>query len=136
MFGIIDENKKFILVDENRDILRATALILLKQTENGFVPMFDKNSVDEAIKEYSESDIEIAYNNDKYLKGFSLKPTNDYQSMKREKAYIAEVDPITTHIIRLRDMEQTKEVVEKINKLITERDIKVAEIKEKFPYTE
>jgi len=136
MFGIIDDDKKFILIDENRDVLRATALILLKQTEDGLVPMFDENSVDEAIKEYSENDIETAYDNDKYLKGFTPKPKNDYQSMKREKAYVAEVDPITAHIIRLRDMEQTKEVVEKINELVAERDIKVAKIKEKIPYAE
>ena len=70
MFGIVDENKKFILLDENREILRTTALMLAKETESGFVPMFDEENVDENIVEYSESDIETSPNGDKYLVGF------------------------------------------------------------------
>ena len=154
MFGIIEENKKFILLDSDHDRLRATALMLAKEetvivedfdedgkqigghTEKRFVPMFDESTVDEAIKEYADEDIETAYNGDKYLKGFAPKPSNEYQSKQREMAYTAEVDPITAHIQRLRDKEQTEEVVAQIAELIAERDAKVEEIKARFPYDE
>ena len=66
MFGIIDENKKFILLDENRETLRRTALMLAKQTENGFVLMFNEDTIDEAITEYADDNIETAYNGEKY----------------------------------------------------------------------
>lgn len=154
MFGIIEENKKFILADDDREKLRATALMLAKETtavvqdfdedgnptdghtETKYVPMFDEDTVDEAIKEYADEDIETAYNGDKYLKGFAPKPSNEYQSKQREQAYIAEVDPITAHISRLKDETQTSDVVAEIEKLKIERDAKRAEIKERFPYAE
>lgn len=66
MFGIIDENKKFILLDENRDKLRATALLLVKYVNENFVAMFDQNTVVNAIKEYLESEIDILQNADAY----------------------------------------------------------------------
>ena len=152
MFGIIDENKKFILLDSGHDKLRATALILAKEetvvvedfdedgnkigehNETHYVPMFNEDTVDEAIKEYADEDIETAYTGDKYLKGFMPKPSNEYQSKQRELAYTAEVDKITAHIQRLRDKEQTEEVVAQIAELIAERDAKVEEIKARFPY--
>ena len=154
MFGIIDDNKKFILLDSDHDRLRATALMLAKEETlevdevsiNGeiikkqgdahWVPMFDEDTVDEAIKEYADNDIETAYTGDKYLKGFAPKPSNEYQSKQREMAYTAEVDKITAHIQRLRDKEQTEEVVAQIAELIAERDTKVEEIKARFPYDE
>lgn len=63
-------------------------------------------------------------------------PTDEEIRQMREKAYEADVDPITAHIQRLRDMEQTEEVKAEIAELIAERDIKVAEIKERYPYNE
>lgn len=154
MFGIIDESKKFILLDSDHDKLRTTALMLAKEveetvidynedgnvigehTEKRYVPMFDEDTVDEAIKEYEESDIETAYNGEKYLKGYAPKPSDEYQSERRAEAYTLEVDPITAHINRLRDKEQTEEVIAEIAKLIAERDAKVEEIKARYPYSE
>lgn len=151
-YGIIDENNKFLLLDIDRERLRLTALMMNKEidvivpeydeegeqtgehTEKRFVPMFDEDTVDEAIKEYADEDIEIVYTGEKYLKGFAPKPSNEYQSKQREMAYTAEVDPITAHIQRLRDKEQTEEVVVQIAELIAERDAKVEEIKARFPY--
>ena len=52
----------------------------------------------------------------------------------REEAYRAEVDPITCHINRLKDEEQTPEVIAEIASLVEERKAKVEEIKRKFPY--
>lgn len=136
MFGIIDENKKFILLDSDRETLRTTALMLTKQTEDGFVPMFDEDTVDEAIKEYTEDDIETAYNGEKYVKGYTPAIDNEYQSKMREKAYVAETDPIQTHIDRLKDKEQTPEIIAEIEALRIERDEKIAAIKERYPYAE
>ena len=141
MFGIIDDNKKFILLDSDHDKLRATALMLAKETTGGhtetkYVPVFDESTVDEAIKEYADADIETAYTGDKYLKGFAPKPSNEYQSKQREQAYISEADPITAHISRLKDETQTPDVVAEIAELIAERDAKVEEIKARYPYSE
>lgn len=52
----------------------------------------------------------------------------------REQAYTKEVDGITAHIQRLRDKEQTPEIVAEIEQLIAERDAKVEEIKQRYPY--
>lgn len=151
MFGIIDDNKKFILLDSDHDKLRATALMLAKEieevvpdydedgkqigehTEKRFVPMFDEETVDEAIIEYADEDIETAYNGDKYVKGYAPAIDNEYQSKMREKAYEDEVDPITAHIQRLRD--DDPESVE-IAELIAERTAKREEIKARYPYAE
>ena len=63
-----------------------------------------------------------------------LPPTKEEQRKARANAYQAEVDPITSHIQRLRDAEQTEEIVAEIADLIAERDAKVEEIKERYPY--
>ena len=149
MFGIIDENKKFILLDSDHDKLRGTALMLAKKEvyteemcigdecieveKERFVPMFNEDTVDEAIKEYDESEIETAYTGDSYIKGYAPQPTKEEQSERRAAAYLAEVDPITAHIQRLRDDDPESE---EIAELITERSEKVAEIKERYPYPE
>lgn len=153
MFGIIDDNKKFILLDSDHDKLRATALMLAKEetvvvedldedgnkigehTEIKFVPMFDEDTVDEAIKEYDESEIEKSYDGcSSYLKGYAPLPSNEYQSSQREKAYEAETDPIQTHIDRLKDKEQTPEIIAEIEALRIERDEKIDAIKARYPY--
>lgn len=63
-------------------------------------------------------------------------PSDEEIRQMRERAYTQEVDPITAHIQRLRDMEQTEEVKAEIAELVAERDIKVQEIKERYPYNE
>lgn len=154
MFGIIDDNKKFILLDSDHDKLRATALMLAKEetvvvedldedgnkigehSETHYVPMFDEDTVDEAIAEYADADIETAYNGDKYVAGYAPAIDNEYQSKQREKAYEAETDPIQTHIDRLKDKEQTPEIIAEIEALRIERDEKIATIKERYPYAE
>lgn len=61
-------------------------------------------------------------------------PTDEEIRQMRERAYTQDVDPITAHIQRLRDKEQTEEVKAEIAELIAERDVKVDEIKERYPY--
>lgn len=63
-------------------------------------------------------------------------PTKEEQSKNREWAYVSEVDGITAHIDRLKDEEQTPEVVAEIEALKAERAEKVAAIKERYPYPE
>ena len=63
-------------------------------------------------------------------------PTEEEQRQKREEAYTLEVDPITCHIDRLKDKEQTEEVIAEIEALKQERDEKVEEIKRRYPYNE
>lgn len=63
-----------------------------------------------------------------------LPPTKEEQRENRARAYQTEVDPITSHIQRLRDMEQTEEIIAEIEQLKLERDAKVEEIKARYPY--
>ena len=87
----------------------------------------------------TEQDVEQAYDGNWYLKGYAPDkplPTDEEQKENRARAYQAEVDPITSHIQRLRDEEQTEETIAKINELIEERNAKVEEIKERYPYME
>ena len=52
----------------------------------------------------------------------------------REQAYIQKVYNITCHINRLKDEEQTADVIAEIASLVEERKAKVEEIKQRFPY--
>lgn len=74
------------------------------------------------------------YNGEYLLKSEIPAPTKEEQSKKREAAYVAETDPIQTHIDRLKDGEQTPEIVAEIEALRIERDEKIAAIKERYPY--
>lgn len=99
---------------------------------------------DEYYKEIGMTlmDVEQAYNGNWYVKGYApiepepLPPTEEEQREKRAFAYQQEVDPITCNINRLRDEEQTEEVIAEIADLITERALKVKEIKQRYPYPE
>ena len=85
----------------------------------------------------AEQDVEQAWDGAWYLLGFAPvkpAPTKEEQQKARENAYKAEVDPITCHIQRLGDEEQTAEVIAEIASLVEERKAKVAEIKQRYPY--
>ena len=85
----------------------------------------------------TEQDVEQAYDGNWYLEGYAPvkpEPTKEEQQKARENAYIAKVDPITCHINRLKDEEQTPEVIAEIAQLIEERKAKVEEIKQRYPY--
>lgn len=90
MFGIIDENKKFILLDNDYSKLRMTALGLLKDG----VSMFNEDTVDEAITEYADEDIETTYDGKNYVKGYVPAPTQEAQRAARERAFVEEADPL------------------------------------------
>ena len=87
----------------------------------------------------TEMEVEQAYDGQWYVEGFApIKPapTKEEQQKARENAYIADVDPITCHINRLKDEEQTAEIIAEIASLVEERKAKVAEIKARYPYSE
>lgn len=61
-------------------------------------------------------------------------PTYEEVKASRARLYKELVDPITSHIQRLRDEEQTDDIVAQIEALKAERQAKIAEIKEQNPY--
>lgn len=86
---------------------------------------------------YTEIERELGYDGKWYVKGYAPEqpaPTHEEQSAKREQAYIAETDPIQTHIDRLKDGEQTPEIIAEIEALRIERDEKIDAIKARYPY--
>ena len=85
----------------------------------------------------TEMEVEQDYAGNWYLAGYAPakpEPTKEEISTLREQAYIQEVDPITCHINRLKDEEQTPEVIAEIAQLVEERKAKVEEIKQRYPY--
>lgn len=84
-----------------------------------------------------EMDVEQAYDGNWYIEGYAPKkpePTKEEIQALRSEAYKTEVDPITCHIQRLGDEEQTAEVITEITNLVAERKAKVEEIKARYPY--
>lgn len=106
-------------------------IIAISDTDSEFVCLV-KDTVE--TDETHTTDDYDQYNGEYLLKSEIPAPTHDEQSEKRAAAYQQEIDPITAHISRLRDKEQTEEVVAEIAELIAERDAKVEEIKARFPY--
>lgn len=84
----------------------------------------------------TEQEVEQTYDDDWYLLGYAPEPTKEEISILREQAYIQNVDKITCHINRLKDEEQTPEVIAEIASLVEERKAKVEEIKQRYPYPE
>lgn len=76
----------------------------------------------------------VQYNGEYLLKEDVPAPTYEEQKEKRAEAYRVEVDPITLQISRLRDEEQTTEIIEEINKLLQKRNELVVDIQERYPY--
>lgn len=85
----------------------------------------------------TEQEVEQAYNGSWYLLGYApVKPTPTYEEVSetRKQLYTEQVDPITSQIQRLRDEPQTKEVIDEIEALKTERSKIVEKIKNENPY--
>lgn len=120
MYKAIKNNKIIAISDTDSEFLLIVKDSVVEDTEH---------TVDDYGLYYYEG-----YNAEYLLKSEIPAPSHDEQSEKRALAYQAEVDPITSHISRLRDKEQTPEIIAEIEELMSERDIKVEEIKERFPY--
>lgn len=116
MFKAIKENK-IIAINDSGDFPCLVYDIIEEDTEH-------------KIEDYAQYDGEFL------LLGDIPAPTKEEQRENRARAYQAEIDPITAHIQRLRDEEQTPEIEEEIQALIEERALKVEEIKQRYPYNE
>lgn len=113
--------------------IKDNKIIAISDTDNEF-PCLIKDYV-ETDETHTTADYE-QYNGEYLLKSEIPAPTHEEQSAKREQAYIAETDPIQTHIDRLKDGEQTPEIVAEIEALRIERDEKIAAIKARYPYSQ
>lgn len=108
-------------------------IIAISDTDSEFFCLVKDEVVEDT--EHTTADYD-QYNGEYLLKSEIPLPTNDEQAEKRRQAYIAETDPIQIHIDRLKDKEQTPEIVAEIETLRIERDEKIAAIKERYPYSE
>ena len=99
-------------------------------------PYTDKQRADFIVENNHKLGYEIQETEDALLAIYNepLPPTKEEQQKAREEAYRAEIDPITCHIQRLGDEEQTPEVIAEIAQLVEERKAKVEEVKQRFPY--
>lgn len=113
--------------------IKDNKIIAISDTDSEFFCLV-KDSVE--TDETHVADDYAQYNGEYLLKSEIPAPTHDEQSKKREQAYIAETDPIQTHIDRLKDKEQTPEIVAEIEALRIERDEKIDAIKARYPYYE
>lgn len=113
--------------------IKDNKIIAISDTDREFFCMVKDEVVEDT--EHVSADYD-QYNGEYLLKSEIPLPTNDEQAEKRKQAYMSEIDPITAHINRLRDEEQTEELVSEIEQLKSERSAKVQEIKERFPYYE
>lgn len=97
-------------------------------------PYTEKQKCDFIVKNNHQSGYEIQETDDALLAVYNepLPPTEEEQRENRARAYKEEVDPITSHIQRLRDEETPPEG--EIAELINERALKVEEIRERYPY--
>ena len=115
-------------------------MITYYQEENGQITKstpFENVAKSWGSYETTEENIVYGYDGKMYLESECPEPpapTKEEQSEKRASAYQLEVDPITCHIQRLQDEEQTPEVEQEIANLKQERSDKVEEIKERYPY--
>lgn len=87
---------------------------------------------DEIIEDLEHTLEDYDQYNGEYLLKEDIHYTEEEQAEKRAAVYAREIDPITSHIQRLRDQSPIPEG--EINELIAERDAKVKEIQEKYPY--
>ncbi|MBR1605582.1 MAG: hypothetical protein IJ660_05705 [Alphaproteobacteria bacterium] len=109
MFKIIKENKIIGISEE-------------------YPALLDKYEVVEdtahQVSDYKHYDGEFTLHN--------IEKDNEEMKQARANAYQVEVDPITAHIQRLKD--ETPVPKGEIAELIAEREAKVQEIKERYPY--
>ena len=97
-----------------------------EELENKICVSFDK--IEEV--EFAEMFNGVVYTSKEELLQAQTKAVEE----TRASLYAAQVDPITAHINRLRDEELTPEIAAEIAKLVEERKVVVARIKEENPY--
>lgn len=111
--------------------IKDSKIIAISDTDNEFKFMV-KDSVN--VDPHHTCEDYAQYNGEYLLKEDVPDPTQEEQEALRAEAYRQEVDPITAHISRLKDEEQTAEIQEEIATLQAERETKVNDIKQRYPY--
>lgn len=106
--------------------LKDNKIIAINETGNFPCLVYDEviEDTEHTCEDYKHYDGEFTLHN--------IEKDNEEMKQARAKAYAQEVDPITAHIQRLKDQDPIPE--EEIAELVTERDVKVQEIKERYPY--
>lgn len=133
MFKAIKDNK-IIAISEKKEVIIHTedGDIIQEVTGEALFPclVFDEviEDTEHTIDDYKCYDDEFTLHD--------IDKDNEYAKKARASAYALEVDPITAHIQRLGDEEQTPEVIAEIAALVEERKAKVSEIKARYPYSE
>ena len=128
MFKAIKDNK-IIAISEKKEVIIHTedGDIVQEVTGEALFPclVFDEviEDTEHTIDDYKCYDDEFTLHD--------IDKDNEYAKKARASAYALEVDPITSHIQRLRDEEGTEQ---EIAELINERALKVEEIKQRYPY--
>lgn len=140
MYKAIKDNK--IIAIANKQVGYMTVDDVKQEVELTPESYFPFLNYDEIVEdtEHTVDDYDLYYYEEDraeyLLKSEIPAPTKEEQSKKREAAYVAETDPIQTHIDRLKDGEQTPEIVAEIEALRIERDEKIKAIKTRYPYAE
>ena len=111
--------------------LKEGKIIAISETDSEFKFLVKDGVVEDT--EHICEDYE-QYNGEYLLKEDVPPPTHKEQSEKRAIAYREEVDPITCHIQRLEDEEQTPEIEQEIADLKQQRAEAVERIKTEYPY--
>lgn len=109
--------------------IKDNKIIAISDTDNEFFCLVKDEVVEDT--EHTVADYTM-YGSEYLLNEDVPAPTQEEQSEKRAEAYQQEVDPITAHIQRLRDIDPVPQ--DEIDELIAERDAKVEEIKQRYPY--
>jgi len=108
--------------------LKDNKIIAINETDNFPCLVYDEvvEDTEHTCEDYKHYDGEFTLHN--------IEKDNEEQRQARANAYAVEVDPITAHIQRLKDQDPIPEG--EIAELIAERDAKVEEIKQRYPYSE
>lgn len=109
--------------------IKDNKIIAISDTDSDFICLVKDEVVEDT--EHTVADYTM-YGSEYLLNEDVPAPTHDEQSAKRAEAYQQEVDPITSHIQRLRDIDPVPQ--DEIDELIAERDAKVEEIRQRYPY--
>lgn len=108
--------------------IKDNKIIAINETGNFPCLVYDEviEDTEHQLSDYKHYDGEFTLRN--------IEKDNEEMKQARAYAYTVEVDPITAHIQRLKDQDPIPEG--EIAELIAERDTKVQEIKERYPYIE
>lgn len=108
--------------------IKDNKIIAINETNNFPCLVYDEvvEDTEHTCEDYKHYDGEFTLHN--------IEKDNEEMKQARASAYAVEVDPITAHIQRLKDQDPIPEG--EIAELIAEREAKVSEIKERYPYKE